>query len=192
MLFISKHGHVDAERVKLKIFPKIEHGRLDRVNGIVVHQTDGPTANSTFWSYEKAGVHGAHFLIDKDGSIYQTASLHKVTYHIGKLKSPCLEKKTCSPIEIKKVSQINITDLSRHEIKKSWPERYPMNTDSIGIEIVGASKNDIYEAVNDQQNTALKWLVAELCETFRVSLHEVYRHPELSYKLETEASTARW
>jgi N-acetyl-anhydromuramyl-L-alanine amidase AmpD len=87
---------------------------------------------------------------------------------------------------------MNITDLSRHEIKKSWPERYPMNTDSIGIEIVGASKNDIYEVVNDQQNFALKWLVAELCETFRVSLHEVYRHPELSYKLETEASTAQW
>jgi hypothetical protein len=50
MLFISKQGHVDAERVKVRIFPAIEHGSLDRVNGIIVHQTNGSTANSTFSS----------------------------------------------------------------------------------------------------------------------------------------------
>ena len=192
MLFISKHGHVDAERVKVRIFPAIERGSLDRVNGIIVHQTDGSTANSTFSSYKEAGANGAHFLIDKDGTVYQTASLRKITNHVGKLKSRCLHKKSCPPVEIEKVSRMKSTSLSRHEIKKTWPDRYPWNTDSIGIEIVGASKSGIYESVNAQQNNSLKWLVTELMETFRVSLSEVYRHPEVSYKLDTEASTAQW
>lgn len=192
MLFISKHGHVDAERVKVKIFPAIERGRLDRVNGIVVHQTNGPTANSTFWSYEKEGANGAHFLIEKDGTIYQTASLYKITNHVGLLRSRCLEKKDCPPVEIEKVSRMKRTIRSRHETKKSWPDRYPSNSDSIGIEIVGSSKDNIYEPVTTQQNNSLKWLVSELIETFRIALPEVYRHPEISYKQETEASTAQW
>ena len=192
MLFISKHGHVDAERVKVKIFPAIERGRLDRVNGIVVHQTNGPTANSTFWSYEKEGANGAHFLIEKDGTIYQTASLYKITNHVGLLRSRCLEKKDCPPVEIEKVSRMKRTIRSRHETKKSWPDRYPSNSDSIGIEIVGSSKDNIYEPVTTQQNNSLKWLVSELIETFRIALREVYRHPEISYKQETEASTAQW
>jgi len=192
MLFISKHGHVDAERVKVKIFPAIERGRLDRVNGIVVHQTGGSTVRSTFFSYMDKGAYGAHFLIDKDGTIYQTASPHKVTHHVGLLKSRCLEQRSCPPIEMKKVSRMKSIPLSRHEYKKPWPERFPHNTDSIGIEIVGTHKDGVYEAVSEKQNNSVKWLINELTETFNVSLSEIYRHPEISYKVDTEASTARW
>jgi len=71
--------YIDAERIILKTFKNIEHGQMDAVNGIVVHQTDSTTANSTFNSYQTKGATGAHFLIDKDGTIYQTASLLKVT-----------------------------------------------------------------------------------------------------------------
>ena len=155
MLFISKQGHVDAERVKVRIFPAIERGSLERVNGIIVHQTNGSTANSTFSSYQETGANGAHFLIDKDGTIYQTASLHKITNHVGKLRSRCLEKKTCPPVEIEKVSRMKTTDRSRHEIKKAWPDRYPWNVDSIGIEIVGTLKDNVYEAVNAHRMTPL-------------------------------------
>src|SRR5690606_8060251 len=48
------------------------------VNGIVVHQTGGSTAQSTFNSYRNSTT-GAHFLVEKDGKIYQTASLHKAS-----------------------------------------------------------------------------------------------------------------
>ena len=192
MLFISKQGHVDAERVKVRIFPAIERGSLDGVNAIIVHQTNGPTANSTFSSYKETGANGAHFLIDRDGAIYQTASLRKITNHVGKLRSRCLEKKSCPPVEMTRVSRMKTTERSRHEIKKTWPDRYPCNTDSIGIEIVGVFKDNAYEAINAQQNDSLKWLVRELTETFRVSSSEVYRHPEVSNKEKTEASTARW
>jgi len=204
MLFIDKMGHVDAERVKVKIFPNIERGPMDRVNGIIVHQTDGSTAESTFSSYLAKGALGAHFLIEKDGTIYQTASLKKITRHVGKLQSRCIVTHKCSPAELKLTTamQLQYTKLSIHEHKKPWPERYPSSDDSIGIEIVGRSKpidpaSDsktarVYENVTAQQNLSLRWLIAELVATFKVSTGEIYRHPQVSYKNVTEASTARW
>ncbi|WP_454733666.1 MULTISPECIES: peptidoglycan recognition protein family protein [Cupriavidus] len=193
MLFISKQGHVDAERVIVKIFPAIENGPMEKVNGIVVHQTGGSTANSAFESYRTPGANGAHFLIDRDGKVYQTASLFKVTAHVGILKSRCLVERKCSPTEIKKVTKMKIIPRSSYEIRKTWPNRYPWNTDSIGIEIVGMyDKNKIYEPVNQKQGESLKWLIGELIETLGVSMSEIYRHPDLSHKNQTEASTAQW
>lgn len=196
MLFISKQGHVDAECIKLKIFPMIERGPMVKVNGIVVHQTDATTAASSFNSYAENGANGAHFLIDKNGTIYQTASVYKRTNHVGLLKSRCLMKRKCSPSEFKRVSDMKgkYAKLSRWEHGKSFPDRYSGNVDSIGIEIVGRMdrKTEIYEAVNERQNESLKWLVKELCVTLGISFAEIYRHPEVSYKMETEARTAKW
>ncbi|WP_256249430.1 peptidoglycan recognition protein family protein [Burkholderia ubonensis] len=120
MLFISKQGHVDAERIQVKIFSEIERSPMSKVNGIVVHQTDSPTAESTFNSYRKKGANGAHFLIDKDGTIYQTASLLKRTNHVGKLKSRCIITHECPTAELKIATGIEnkYTKLSIHEHKK--------------------------------------------------------------------------
>ncbi|HHL4077953.1 peptidoglycan recognition protein family protein [Burkholderia sola] len=196
MLFISKQGHVDAERVKVKIFSTIERSQMAKVNGIVVHQTDGTTANSAFNSYAETGANGAHFLIDKSGAIYQTASAYKRTNHVGLLKSRCLMERKCSPSEFKKMSDMagKYAKLSRVEYGKAFPDRYPGNTDSIGIEIVGRMDREtkVYEMVNAEQNDSLRWLVKELCETLGVSFSEIYKHPEVSHKMKTEAGTAKW
>ena len=70
------------------------------------------------------------------------------------------------------------------------------NADAIGIEIVGMSHGnpgkEIYESVTDAQNFSLKWLMKELVDTFGVSMQEIYRHPQIGRKNETEASTAKW
>ncbi|RQP31006.1 peptidoglycan recognition protein family protein [Burkholderia ubonensis] len=204
MLFISKQGHVDAERIQVKIFSEIERSPMSKVNGIVVHQTDSPTAESTFNSYRKKGANGAHFLIDKDGTIYQTASLLKRTNHVGKLKSRCIITHECPAAELKIASGMEhkYTKLSSHEHKKTWPNRYPSNNDSIGIELVGEAhdkdisgtnrKEKVYESVTEQQNSSLQWLIKELTETLYISSQEIYRHPQLSYKTPTEAATAKW
>ena len=72
---------------------------MEHLNGIVVHQTGGATVSSTFNSYSNTAhvPNGAHFLIDKDGTIYQTASLHRMTNHIGKLQSRCITTLTARP-----------------------------------------------------------------------------------------------
>ncbi|MBO9648043.1 MAG: N-acetylmuramoyl-L-alanine amidase [Variovorax sp.] len=208
MLYITKDGHVDAERIKVRIFSRIERGEMATVNGIVVHQTNSPTANATFNSYSTTNngkpPNGAHFLIDKDGTIYQTASLYKVTNHVGFMQSRCIITRKCSPTELKHAQSLegikiiaNKSDaVHRNEVRKAWPNRYPSNADSIGIEIVsmaiGPKNKEVYESVNDAQNNSLKWLINQLAETLNVSMTEVYRHPDVGRKNPTEASTAKW
>ncbi|MGK6328908.1 N-acetylmuramoyl-L-alanine amidase [Erwinia sp. DT-104] len=199
MLFVNKNGLVDAERIIVRRFSTIERGKLDKVNGIIVHQTGGSTAESSFNSYKNTGANGAHFLIDKDGTIYQTALVFKITYHVGNIRSRCYMKKKCKPSEISTIKPLlnKYKQLSRLEQKKPYPERYPANFDSLGIEIVGKpfsgeDQDAIYEKINDAQNSSLKWLVAELSDTLKVSMTEIFRHPEVSYKVKTEAGTAQW
>lgn len=207
MFYVGDNGYIDDNRIVVKIFGKIERGKLDKVNGIVVHQTNGPTARSTFNSYSHDGANGAHFLIDKDGTIYQTASLFKVTWHVGKSRSKCFVEKKCEPAEFKKIvglERLGATQkISNIEKKKPFPERFPNNTDSIGIEIVGQAKErevrdvvtgekTIYEEVNDKQNESLRWLIAQLTYTLDVPMIDIYRHPDIARKNLTEASTAKW
>jgi len=203
MLFISKQGHVDAERVIVKIYSSIERGPMEHVNGIVVHQTGGTTVSSTFNSYGNTAhvPNGAHFLIDKDGTIYQTASLNRITNHVGKLQSRCITTLQCSATDLRAARQAfraGPAAFHRHESRKAFPDRYPSNSDAIGIELVGMHYPDektaepVYECVTAEQNASLKWLVRELSETLNVEMSEVYRHPEVGRKNASEASTARW
>lgn len=98
-MYMDEQGYIFDDRIERKIFKTIERDNLDRVNGIVVHQTHSPTVQSTFNSYNHKNATGAHFLIDKDGKVYQTASIIKKTYHVGILKSRCILRRICKPTE---------------------------------------------------------------------------------------------
>lgn len=199
MSTIDSEGMLLDERVTLRRFKKIEHGALDGVSAIVVHQTDAPTADQTFSGY-LAGGNGAHFLIDKTGEIYQTASIKMRCYHVGRLiRSKCLtiSRSSCSSapmtsiLAMKWTRQIQALDALERE--KAYPERYPVNSDSVGIELVGAHVSDKqYEAVTALQNASLQWLLGDLYRHFSVTSADVYRHPEVSYKNPGEAATAVW
>lgn len=100
------------------------------------------------------------------------------------------------------------------EMQKSVPVRYPSNVDSLGIEIVGRpslppgknppgnatpkqreiffNQNAVYEPVNNAQNASLQWLLDELAMSLSIPKTEVFRHPTVSRKNPTEASTAAW
>lgn len=196
---INKDGMLIDSRINRRRFPSIEHGMLSGVHAIVVHQTDAPTAQHTFNGY-KAGGNGAHFLIEKNGLIYQTASIHKRCYHVGRLiKSKCLtvNKNSCNSSNMAKIlamSWVNqIKALDAHERAKSYPHRYPINSDSIGIEIVGKHiDKKTYQIITAQQNMSLQWLISELYNHFSLTSSDVYKHPEVSYKNPGEASTAVW
>lgn len=199
MLVINKNGSIVSDRVKVKIFHGIEKSALVNIKGIIIHQTGGSSAQSSFNSYN-SGRAGAHLLIDKDGTIYQTASLLKQTWHVGKLRSRCLAEIRCSPTELKLLKKFNPSATHKREMKKIIPERYPSNSDSIGIEIVGLalplSEPDpdkrTYEALTSEQSASLKWILSELKLELKVPLTEVFRHPTVSYKNKTEAATATW
>jgi N-acetyl-anhydromuramyl-L-alanine amidase AmpD len=205
MIKIDSLGRVIHPRVKLSIIPNIEIKPMRAINGIIIHQTDSPTVQSTLNSYHGEKRLGAHFLIDKDGTIYQTSSIYKTTNHVGKkLKIRCLAEHRCSPIEFHKLKTMKWSELTGYgridEIMKRYPERYPTNADSIGIELVGEAlpreesdeSKRVYETVTDEQNASLKWLVFELTVALGLPMKEIFRHPTVTYKNLTEAATAKW
>jgi N-acetyl-anhydromuramyl-L-alanine amidase AmpD len=190
---IDSLGRVQHPRARLAINHNIERGPLSHVNGVIVHQTNSPTAMATLNAYTNPRANGAHFLIDKNGTIYQTASVLKQTWHVGTLKARCVAEHRCAP------AKFNPKAEHRREMKKALPDRYPANHDSIGIEIVGEAlpynlprDQRVFESVNTQQNDALRWLVRELSMALRVAMSEIHRHSAVSYKNPTEAATARW
>ncbi|USU04787.1 N-acetylmuramoyl-L-alanine amidase [Sphingomonadaceae bacterium OTU29LAMAA1] len=100
----------------------------------------------------------------------------------------------CSPVGMTRYAKFSSITESLLEMKKAHPARYPANRDSIGIELVGevSTKTGIFVTTTEARNAALKWLVGELAQTFRVQMTDVFRHPQLSRKTPSEASTARW
>ena len=192
MLIIDKEGMVTDPKVSAARATTIERGPMDKVKGLIVHQTGGGTAESSLSSYKAASANGAHFLIDKDGKIFQTASIYKQTWHVGKLQSRCVLEKSCSEVDLKGLTKFNPKRENDREMEKEVPARYPANVDSIGIEIVGKAVKDVYETVNEAQNASLVWLVAELSSTLNVPMTEVFHHPTVSRNNLTEASTAKW
>lgn len=198
MFLIDNHGKVIHTKIKQAISVAIQKRPLRKIRGIIVHQTDSPTANSTLNGY-KNGNSGAHFLIAKNGTIYQTASLLYQTWHVGRLKARCFVKMQCSPVELALLKKFNPRNEHRREMAKTVPFRFPSNEDSIGIEIVGEAlpKNvpdnqKVYEPVTTEQNNSLIWLVQELRFVLKTPVSEVFRHPTVSRKNPTEAATAKW
>lgn len=101
---IDKEGMLVHVQVQHRRYPQIEQGALEAARAIVIHQTDADDEQSTFNAYARGG-HGAHFLIAKNGTLYQTASLFKRCFHVGaRIKSRCLEllKANCRDPEIAK------------------------------------------------------------------------------------------
>lgn len=186
VLNIDKLSHVQDTRVTLAI-----HGTIER----------GPTAAGALDSYKNAGANGAHFLIDKDGTIYQTASVKKRCNHVGNLKSRCMAEARCPPADLLALKGKRIgLPIGRVEAAKSWPDRYPGNSDSVGIEIVGEAlpRNEpnpdkkTYEPLTAEQQISFSWLLRALTMQLGVPMTEVFRHPTVSWKNATEGSSATW
>ncbi|WP_145729844.1 peptidoglycan recognition protein family protein [Nitrospirillum pindoramense] len=197
-MVIDDDGWVIDPRVKKTPFFNLKHGLISVIHGIIVHQTASPSAQSTFNSYKSADPNGAHFLIDKDGTIYQTASVTWKLWHVGILKPRCILTLSCPEVETKALTSRpwNAMTVHRIEKEKNFPDRFPMNDDAIGIELVGStidkSKDAHYEPATQQQNDSLKWLVSEISIRFRLPPTEIWRHPDVSYKSTHEAETAKW
>lgn len=201
MLHVNRNGYILNVRVRMAARPLIEREVLHRIRGIIVHQTGGTSGASSLSSYAMKNANGAHFLIDKDGTIYQTASLFRQTWHVGRLRARCLAEYRCNPTELKALKRFSPKIEHRIEMAKDVPQRYPSNEDSLGIEIVGAvvaskgqnpAEQGVYEAVNAQQNASLRWLITELTSTFGIPMTEIFRHPVVSRKNPTEARSALW
>lgn len=196
MLLFDKAGWASDARITVRKFPHLKVGLMTVIKGIIVHQTAAPTAAATLSQYKNAGANGAHFLIDKDGGLSQTASILWKVQHVGPIKARCLAEHRCAPVDAAALAKLKAKAIGLRELRNSVPDRYPANKDALGIEIVGATigagRDPLFEPVNGAQNSSLKWLVEELRQNFRVPLNEIFRHPDVSRKDPHEAETARW
>jgi len=209
---MDEHGMISHARVRHARSTQIERGkRTGAITGIVVHQTDADTSASSLNSYKQSGANGAHFLIDKDGTIYQTAAIYQRTNHVGPLKARCLAAMRCKPRDF---ANAGVEGMHQIEMRKPPGERYPGNMEAIGIELVGRARlpagfraaekeaeltleklrgrHGIYDEPTAAQNQSLSWLVRALQESIQIDHEEVFRHPVVSRKNPTEAQGANW
>ncbi len=192
-------------KIETKIIPNLEHGALSRVNAIVIHRTAASTAESTLnaWKTKKSG---AHFLIDKSGKIYQTAGLDKKCWHMGYVVAKCRLESSCTKKDGEIISNIlhgqggwseKFKKVLQHERKKSYSDRYPMNNDSIGIELVGlylgskTSDKGPFEQLTEPQAASFLWLITKLLQKYKLSFSDdIYAHGEVARKKINEGADA--
>lgn len=193
-------GMIQHPNIVPKRYTNLERGDMKEVNGIILHQTSSSQSFTTLMAYMWRDV-GAHFLIAPDGTIYQTARIDKVCFHVGMIKAVCIETHSCAADDKKAIDQLwnpklsaeeNRMALHKYESKKPAAARFPTNLDSIGIEVVGAMEGKSYAKPSDAQNKSAKWLVRELLETVKVDRKRVYKHGQVSYKESSEAGKVEY
>ncbi|PCI12012.1 MAG: N-acetylmuramoyl-L-alanine amidase [Thiotrichales bacterium] len=190
---------MNDNNINVKQYKAIEHGEISKVKSIVLHRTAGSSAISALNGYASGQKVGAHFLIANDGKIYQTASLEQLCWHVGILYARCMIEKSCDPKELTTVTALlhqkgfsfskRVKNVSRHELGKTYPLRYPSNNDSIGIEVVGRynQSTNTFERPTNKQFKSLKFLVDLLVKEFSLNLkNDVYAHGVIARKKKAE------
>jgi N-acetyl-anhydromuramyl-L-alanine amidase AmpD len=193
MLLSDKNGWVNNPKIVKKHRPMIEHSAIQAIKAVVLHRTGTDSAASVLsaWNTKKEGT---HFLISESGEIFQTASVKKQCWHVGKLYSKCRTTSSCSKEDAESIEKIlhkkntnwgkKFRLITKNELEKEYPLRFPHNHDSIGIEIVGriSKETEIYEIPNKVQLDSLFWLLDELVATYCVSLDDIYAHGKIAHK----------
>ena len=199
---IDKEGYLQGLDIIKYPITRLEFSLVNgfKPKAIVLHRTDSSTAKSTLesWNNPNSARVGTHFLIDKDGTIYQCASLYKYTQHIGNIKAKDLElhgKDSNDYLIYKGKTYQQVSDIEK---TKQYPDRYPINNDSIGIEVVGRflgndkklSKYDKvfkytqlsgeWEEVAIAQKNSIKALIESLQTIFNLNDDDIYKHGAIS------------
>lgn len=197
-------GIVRDGRIEVTIYPNIEHGPMETVSGIILHQTSSDYTIKTMAAYTfRPSGNGAHFLINPAGQIFQTARINQVCWHVGRIDSYCREFHKCSPaddealIEIENKYRNNPSEKQRaiDEFERNKPaqSRYPTNKDSIGIEVVGAPRGKAYGSPSAAQDHSSRWLVTALLATLNVGRGRVFPHGLVGpHKLPSEGRQVKY
>lgn len=163
VIYVDNNGYIQNAKFISHPVPGLGHGEMQKINAIILHRTESNTKESSFSSFESKHE-GTHFLIDKNGDIYQTESLFEYTPHIGKIRSRCSDEKSCSKEESEEIKKIgwDVKKIHDHEMEKEYPIRYPCNQDSVGIEVVAKNTSTGWDKPTTEQVAAIKILIETL------------------------------
>ena len=194
---IGADGYLTDPDITRSAIPALERGAMPAVNGIVLHRTMGATAAGTLghWRSE-AQPYGTHFLIDRDGTIHQTASLERHTAHVGRIRSrgevegtlPAEEQQRMD--DARRASGNDYAAVHRVESGRPYPQRYPTNGDSVGIEVVVTydQQTRTWQAPTERQTASIRRLVGILQRNYGLDDHDIYQHDAISYKTQGEGA----
>lgn len=187
--YVDERGYIQNAGLTFQPIVELERGAIDGPRAIILHRTFSSTASGTMTSFRQQRI-GTHFLVEKDGTIYQCASLKKKTAHVGPIHSRCLKEGTCPPEETKSLSRMGPKQGHDHEKTKPYPSRYPMNEDSVGIETVAmySPTTKQWDAATSQQRESISKLVKLLQSLFSLTDSDVYEHDKISRKTEGEGA----
>ncbi|SCC24627.1 peptidoglycan recognition protein family protein [Gilliamella intestini] len=135
--YINKKEFIYSDSIIQYQVKNLERGNIIGPNAIVLHRTFSKGSaisliENSWKSSRNTDNIGAHFVIDKDGTTYQVISLKKYANHLGKIRPRCALTGSCDSTYKSKT----LREQYLSELKKDYPERYPYNQDSIGIEVV--------------------------------------------------------
>ena len=164
-----------------------------------MHRTVSYTTKSVFNTWLGKNVYrvGAHFVIDKDGTIYQCLSIYTKAHHVGRIRSKALETNNFqNDVDKKSVydKKNNISDLSNYEFTKEYPLRFPGNMDSIGIEVVSMyiEQTKQWEKATEAQLKSINLLIDILLICYKkhngynLTTKDIYPHDKIAYKTDGE------
>ena len=133
------------------------------------------------------------------------ARLDKICWHMGLVRARCLLEKSCTKKDGEVLKNLlqgkgtfpeRVRKVLAHEKKKNYPDRYPMNTDSVGIELVGAylggkSEKGLFEILTKSQSSSFLWLISELLVKYNLSFDKnIYAYGAVARKMENEGVSA--
>lgn len=192
VIYVDSEGYIRNAKVIVDPIPELNKGDINVINAVVLHRTFSATKESALSSF-KSGI-GAHFLIDKNGDIYQTAHLSMYVYHIGYIQARCENEKTCTSTDKEKLDEIKkqknkkisekFKEIHEYEILKNYPIRYPYNGDAVGIEVVAMydDKTKKWEVPTTKQKKSVNYLVDILRNIYELSEKDVYEHDKIGHK----------
>ena len=186
--YVDKDGFIQGVDIVKHEISNLGRGDLLGPNAIILHRTAsrGFTENVLNWwkNPQNTDNVGAHFVIDKDGTITQVVSLKKYANHVGRIRPRCAKDNTCP------ASYANLGNAAKHteELKKEYPNRYPYNRDSIGIEVVAFWDKDtaLWDEATPQQLESVKKVVQILQQEYNLNDEDLYQHQCIAYKTSGE------
>lgn len=192
VIYVNSEGYIENAGVKRNDISELNQGKIEKINAIVLHRTNSSTKESALSSF-KSGI-GTHFLIDKNGDIYQTAGLSTYVYQIGFIQARCENDKACTSMDKKILNKINaqkhksyskiFEEIHEYEILKKYPIRYPYNGDAVGIEVVAKyhKNTKTWEASTNEQKKSVNKLVDILINIYELTNEDVYEHDKIGHK----------
>lgn len=198
---IGQDGFLTDPGITRTAVARIEHGAMAQVDAIVLHRTASSTAAGTLETWRtRAARTGAHFLIDTDGTIHQTVSVDRQAWHVGAIRSRGEVEGTITPGDQREIDAARgtvaewrgtaVRAVSRVESARPYPERYPVNGDSVGIEVVGRydAATNTWDPPTAAQAASIRKLVGILQDNFGLTDHDVYQHDLISRKTPGEGA----